>query len=64
MGGNGGPQLLYKWSMFEEKEKKEKDNEIKKLHIEVYELALKLWQCQKSQQKEKRHVFWQASQLR
>lgn len=56
MGGNGGPQLLYEWSMFEEKKRKEKDNEIKKLHIEVDELAQKLRQCQKSQQKEKRQV--------
>lgn len=38
------------------KKRKEKNNEIKKLHIEVDELAQKLRQCQKSQQKEKRHV--------
>lgn len=52
MGGNGGPQLLYECL----KKRKEKDKEIKKLHTEVDELAQKLRQCQKSQQKEKRHV--------
>ena len=38
------------------KKRKEKDNEIKKLHTEVDELAQKLRQWQKSRQKEKRHV--------